>query len=48
LTGVFYVNPTAPTFIEMLNMIDEPLATLPESVIRPGREVLEHVMEELR
>jgi 2-oxoglutarate ferredoxin oxidoreductase subunit beta len=48
LTGVFYVNPTAPTFIEMLNMTDESLATLPESVTRPGREVLEQIMEELR
>ena len=48
LTGVFYVNPTAPTFIEMLNMTDQPLTTLPEEVIRPGREVLEQVMEELR
>ena len=48
LTGVFYVNPQAPTFVEMLNMTDQPLATLPESVVRPGREVLEQVMEELR
>jgi 2-oxoglutarate/2-oxoacid ferredoxin oxidoreductase subunit beta len=48
LTGVFYVNPTAPTFMDVLNVIDEPLATLPESVVRPGREVLEEVMEELR
>jgi len=48
LTGVFYVNTKAPNFIEMLNMTDQPLATLPESVVRPGREVLEQVMEELR
>jgi 2-oxoglutarate/2-oxoacid ferredoxin oxidoreductase subunit beta len=48
LTGVFYVNPKAPTFIDLLNMTDEPLATLPESVVRPGREALEQVMEELR
>jgi len=48
LTGVFYVNPTAPTFMDVLNVIEDPLATLPESVIRPGREVLEQVMEELR
>jgi len=48
LTGVFYVNPTAPSFLDMLNMTDEPLATLPESVTRPGREVLEAAMEELR
>jgi len=48
LTGVFYVNTQAPNFIEMLNMTDNPLTTLPESVVRPGREVLEQVMEELR
>jgi len=48
LTGVFYVNPKAPTFIDMLNMTEQPLTTLPESVVRPGREVLDQVMEELR
>ena len=48
LTGVFYVNPKAPSFLEMLNMTGQPLATLPESVTRPSREVLEQCMEELR
>lgn len=48
LTGVLYVNPEAPTFLDMLNLTDDPLATLPQSVVRPGREVLEQVMEELR
>src|SRR5437588_5373790 len=48
LTGVFYVNTQAPNFIEMLNMTEQPLTTLAESVVRPGREVLEQVMEELR
>jgi 2-oxoglutarate/2-oxoacid ferredoxin oxidoreductase subunit beta len=48
LTGMFYVNPKAPSFIDLLNMTEQPLATLPESVVRPGREVLEQVMEELR
>lgn len=48
LTGVFYVNTQAPSFIEMLNMTEQPLATLPPEVVRPGREVLEQVMEELR
>jgi 2-oxoglutarate ferredoxin oxidoreductase subunit beta len=48
LTGVFYVNPTAPTFIDVLNLTEEPLTTLPESVVRPGREVLAEVMAELR
>ena len=48
LTGVLYVNPESQTFIDMLNLTEEPLATLPQSVVRPGREVLEQVMEELR
>jgi 2-oxoglutarate/2-oxoacid ferredoxin oxidoreductase subunit beta len=48
LTGVFYVNPEAPSFIDLLNMTDQPLATLPQSAVRPGREVLEQIMEELR
>jgi len=48
LTGVFYVNPNAPTFMDMLNVVDEPLATLPESVVRPSREALEQAMEALR
>ena len=47
LTGVFYVNAQAPSFIDMLNVTERPLATLPESVVRPGREVLKQVMEEL-
>src|SRR5215831_6016773 len=48
LTGVLYVNTQAPTFLDMLNITEEPLATLPASAVRPGREVLEQVMEELR
>src|SRR5277367_6492983 len=45
LTGMFYVNPKAPSFIDMLNVTDQPLATLPESATRPGREALDEVME---
>jgi 2-oxoglutarate ferredoxin oxidoreductase subunit beta len=48
LTGVLYVNTTAPNFIDMINMTERPLATLPESVTRPSREALEECMEELR
>jgi 2-oxoglutarate ferredoxin oxidoreductase subunit beta len=48
LTGILYLNAKAPSFIDMLNVTDEPLATLPESVVRPGREALEQAMEELR
>jgi 2-oxoglutarate/2-oxoacid ferredoxin oxidoreductase subunit beta len=48
LTGVFYVNAQAPSFIDMLNMTDSPLATLPESITRPPKSVLDKCMEELR
>ena len=48
LTGVFYVDTRKPNFMEMLNMDEAPLATLPESKIRPPKELLDQVMEELR
>jgi 2-oxoglutarate ferredoxin oxidoreductase subunit beta len=48
LTGVLYVNTKAPTFLDMLNTTEQPLATLPASLVRPGPQVLEQVMEELR
>ncbi len=48
LTGVFYVNTTAPSFLEMIDMTDDTLATLPESRIRPPKEALDKIMEELR
>jgi 2-oxoglutarate ferredoxin oxidoreductase subunit beta len=48
LTGVLYVNTEKPNFLEMMNVVDEPLATLPESRTRPPKEVLDEVMEELR
>jgi 2-oxoglutarate ferredoxin oxidoreductase subunit beta len=48
LTGLFYINANAPTFIDLLNVTDQPLATLPESATRPSREALQQCMEELR
>jgi len=48
LTGVFYVDTKKPSFTELLHLVDEPLGTLPEAVTRPGREVLEQVMDSLR
>jgi 2-oxoglutarate/2-oxoacid ferredoxin oxidoreductase subunit beta len=48
LTGVFYIDTKKPNFLEMLNVVDAPLSTLPQSVTRPPKEVLETVMEELR
>jgi 2-oxoglutarate ferredoxin oxidoreductase subunit beta len=48
LTGIFYVATNKPNFMEMLNIADEPLGTLPQERVRPPRQVLETVMEELR
>jgi 2-oxoglutarate ferredoxin oxidoreductase subunit beta len=48
LTGVLYVDTSRPTFMDLLNLEDAPLATLPESKVRPPKEVLDQVMEELR
>jgi 2-oxoglutarate ferredoxin oxidoreductase subunit beta len=48
LTGVFYLNTNAPTFTDLLNLTDEPLATLPEERVRPSREVLKECMERLK
>ncbi len=35
LTGVFYIDTKKPSFTDMLNLVDEPLATLPESRYAP-------------
>ena len=48
LTGVLYVNTKAPNFVDLLNMSDKPLATLPESAVRPPKSVLDECMEALR
>src|SRR5579859_3780010 len=48
LTGVFYVNADAPSFIEQLNMTEESLARLPQELTRPPRQALDEIMEELR
>ncbi len=48
LTGVFFVDPAAPTLLDMLDMAGAPLATLPEETVRPPREVLTGIMDDLR
>jgi 2-oxoglutarate/2-oxoacid ferredoxin oxidoreductase subunit beta len=47
VTGLFYVETNRPNFIDLLNIVDEPLATLPESKVRPPKEVLDEVMQSL-
>jgi 2-oxoglutarate ferredoxin oxidoreductase subunit beta len=47
-TGVLYVEPAKEDFLGLLNMVDEPLASLPIERVRPGRHVLDEVMESLK
>jgi 2-oxoglutarate ferredoxin oxidoreductase subunit beta len=48
LTGVFYVDTQKPTFTDLLNLVDQPLSSLPESVVRPSKAVLDKVMASLQ
>jgi 2-oxoglutarate/2-oxoacid ferredoxin oxidoreductase subunit beta len=48
LTGVFYVDTQKPTFTDLLNLVDQPLSSLPESVTRPSKETLDKVMASLQ
>ena len=47
-TGLIYIEPEKPDFLSLLNVVDEPLASLPLEKIRPPREALEEIMEGLR
>jgi 2-oxoglutarate ferredoxin oxidoreductase subunit beta len=48
LTGVLFADPTAPSFVDALGMVDAPLATLPEAQVRPPRTVLDEIVASLR
>ncbi|HEV2494687.1 MAG TPA: 2-oxoacid:ferredoxin oxidoreductase subunit beta [Terriglobia bacterium] len=48
VTGLFYVDTGRQNFIELLNLVDEPLATLPESRVRPPKSALDEVMAGLQ
>ncbi len=48
LTGVLFADTDAPSFVDRLGLVDAPLATLPESQVRPSREALERIVESLR
>ncbi|MGA2629913.1 MAG: 2-oxoacid:ferredoxin oxidoreductase subunit beta [Terriglobia bacterium] len=47
VTGLFYVDTKRENFLDLLNIVDEPLATLPESRVRPPKQVLDEIMVEL-
>src|SRR6187455_2917212 len=44
-TGIIYLQPDSTDFLTLLNIVDEPLAQLPEARTRPGKAVLDAIME---
>ena len=48
LLHVVFSTKNRDDFITQMNMVDEPLATLPLSRTRPGKEALDEIMEGLR
>jgi 2-oxoglutarate/2-oxoacid ferredoxin oxidoreductase subunit beta len=47
LTGVVHLRPEKKSFMQMLNVCDDPLATLPLERTRPPREALDKIMRDL-
>jgi 2-oxoglutarate ferredoxin oxidoreductase subunit beta len=48
LTGVLFVDPAAPTFLDLLQLPAEPLGTLPAERTRPPREALAAILDDYR
>ena len=47
LTGLVHLRPEKKNFIQMLNLGNEPLATLPLERVRPPKEALDKIMRDL-
>ncbi len=48
ITGLLYVDPNRQNFLELLNLVDEPLAHLSQEKLRPPKEALDEVMDSLK
>jgi 2-oxoglutarate ferredoxin oxidoreductase subunit beta len=48
LTGLIYVEPQKKDFLALLDLPEEPLATLPLERVRPSREALQKMMADLQ
>jgi 2-oxoglutarate ferredoxin oxidoreductase subunit beta len=48
MTGLIYIDPSQPTLLAVQGLVDQPLAMLPEAVLRPSKESLEGVLAEYR
>src|SRR5881398_3711809 len=47
-TGIIYIEPDRDDFLTQLNVVDEPLSSLPLDRVRPGKAALDEIMESLR
>lgn len=47
LTGLLYINETKPDFTSILDLTDEPLASLQQDKLRPGKQAMEEIMASL-
>ena len=47
-TGIIYVEPGREDFVDLLNLVDQPLATLPLEKLRPPKAALDEIMDSLR
>jgi 2-oxoglutarate ferredoxin oxidoreductase subunit beta len=47
-TGIIYIEPDKDDFIDTLNLVETPLAMLPQDKVRPGKAVLDEIMDSLR
>jgi 2-oxoglutarate ferredoxin oxidoreductase subunit beta len=47
LTGLFYADTRRDNFIDTLNVVDEPLASLQQDDLRPSKDVLDTIMSML-
>lgn len=43
-TGLVYYESGQKSFVDRMNLVDEPLATLPESRLRPSKKIFEEMM----
>jgi 2-oxoglutarate ferredoxin oxidoreductase subunit beta len=47
-TGLLYVEPDKDDFCSLMNLVEEPLASLPLERTRPPKAALDEIMESLR
>ncbi len=48
LTGLLYIDEQKPDFTSLMHVDDAPLATLPQSMVRPPKSALDEIMESLK